>query len=140
MQELTTSQWELMRVCWDLGPATARQVHEASLASKPRNYRTVLATLNNIVKREFLKVEKISGPRKQPTNLYRPVVSRRSATEERIRRCLGPKSRVCGPRRGGDRTGDTAQMDRLAPILYTAFAETSSERGAQQDLYPGSRR
>ena len=86
--ELSKSEWELMLLCWDLGTPTAREVHQASLKNRPRDYRTVLATLNNIVAKGFLRVEKQPGPRNIPTNRYIPAVSRRPAVERRIRAFL----------------------------------------------------
>lgn len=88
MPDLSKSEWELMLICWDLGAPTARQVHQASLKRKPRDYRTVLATLNNVVGKGFLEVEKRPGPRNIPTNHYIPTLSRRRGVERRIRKFL----------------------------------------------------
>lgn len=77
-----------MLICWDLGSPTAREVHEASLEQRARDYRTVLATLNNVVRKGFLRAEKHPGPRNIPTNRYRPTLSRREGLERRIRRFL----------------------------------------------------
>ena len=88
MPTLSKSEWELMLMCWKLGEPTAREVHSASLARRPRDYRTVLATLNNIAAKGFLAVEKHPGPRNIPTNRYRPTVRRRRALEDRIRAFL----------------------------------------------------
>ena len=88
MAELSKSEWELMLVCWDLGTPSAREVHAASLERKARDYRTVLATLNNVVRKGFLKVEKRPGPRNIPTNHYVPTLERRQGIERRIRRFL----------------------------------------------------
>ena len=93
MAALSKSEWELMLLCWELGAPTAREVHRASLADRPRDYRTVLATLNNIVAKGFLRVEKQPGPRNIPTNRYTPAVPRRQAVEERIRAFLGEEMR-----------------------------------------------
>jgi predicted transcriptional regulator len=87
-QNLSRCEWELMLLCWKLGRPTAREVHEASLAKKRRDYRTVLATLNNIAAKGFLRVEKNRGPRNVPTNRYLPAVSRQEAMEQRIRTFL----------------------------------------------------
>ena len=88
MEHLSNAEWELMLVCWDLGPATAREVHEVSSKRTPRDYRTVLATLRNIVKRGYLEIDKQPGPRNIPTNVFSPTVRRRRAVEHRIRRFL----------------------------------------------------
>ena len=88
MPDLSKSEWELMLVCWELGAPSAREVHAASQKRKPRDYRTVLATLNNVVRKGFLDVEKRPGPRTIPTNHYIPTLSRRSGVERRIRKFL----------------------------------------------------
>lgn len=77
-----------MLLCWDLGQPTAREVHAASIREKPRDYRTVLATLNNIAAKGYLEVEKCPGPRNIPTNRYLPAIPRREAVEHRIRTFL----------------------------------------------------
>jgi predicted transcriptional regulator len=42
----TASELEMLRLLWQLGPATARQVHEGALASRPEmQYATVLRLL-----------------------------------------------------------------------------------------------
>ncbi|MGV7210004.1 BlaI/MecI/CopY family transcriptional regulator [Oxalobacteraceae bacterium A2-2] len=42
----TPSELEMLRLLWDSGPATARQVHQAALAARPdMNYATVLRLL-----------------------------------------------------------------------------------------------
>ena len=106
MPELSKSEWELMLVCWDLGAPSAREVHSASLQYKPRDYRTVLATLNNVVRKGFLKVEKRPGPRNIPTNHYIPTLSRRVGVERRIRRFLAE-----------DLGSDSENLDLLRRIL-----------------------
>ena len=88
MAELSKSEWELMLVCWELGTPSAREVHAASVQVRPRDYRTVLATLNNVVRKGFLRVEKRPGPRNIPTNHYVPSLERRAGIERRIRRFL----------------------------------------------------
>ncbi len=88
MAELSRSEWELMLICWKLGTPSAREVHAASQERKARDYRTVLATLNNAVRKGFLRVEKRPGPRNIPTNHYVPTLARRDGIERRIRRFL----------------------------------------------------
>jgi predicted transcriptional regulator len=85
---LSRCEWELMLLCWRLGRPTAREVHTASLKRRVRDYRTVLATLNNVAAKGFLAVRKEPGPRNIPTNRYVPIVARSAATERRIRSFL----------------------------------------------------
>ena len=77
-----------MLLCWKLGKPTAREVHEVALERRERDYRTILATLNNIAAKGFLEVEKHPGPRNIPTNRYVPAMPRREGIEMRIRNFL----------------------------------------------------
>ena len=106
MAELSKSEWELMLICWELGGPSARAVHSTSLDGRPRDYRTVLATLNNIVRKGYLRVEKRPGPRNIPTNHYIPTLSRRQGIERRIRRFLAE-----------DLGSDSENLALLAEIL-----------------------
>ncbi len=109
MVELSKSEWELMLICWELGGPPARAVHAASLEHKPRDYRTILATLNNIVRKGHLRVEKRPGPRNIPTNHYIPTLSRRQGLERRIRRFLNE-----------DLRSDADNLELLAEILRSS--------------------
>jgi BlaI family penicillinase repressor len=68
-----------MNLCWKLGKATARQVHEASLSDKNRDYRTVKTMLDRIAAKGYLEIEKLG-----PLCLYRPAVSRKTARNSAI--------------------------------------------------------
>ncbi|MGE3275187.1 MAG: BlaI/MecI/CopY family transcriptional regulator [Vicinamibacterales bacterium] len=41
----TDAELEVLRVIWDLGPSTVRQIHEVLEAAKPRGYTTILKTI-----------------------------------------------------------------------------------------------
>lgn len=86
VRKLSRSEWEMMLLCWKLDRPSARQVHEAAAAGpRDRDYRTVLATLNNIAAKGFLRVDKQPGPRNIPTNRYIPTLSWKAGLEDRIR-------------------------------------------------------
>jgi predicted transcriptional regulator len=65
----------MMQLCWTLGRATARQVHEAS--DGRRDYRTVKTLLDRIAGKGFLRVEKLGR-----LSLYIPTVRRQRALSE----------------------------------------------------------
>ena len=89
VRRLSKSEWELMLHCWKLGSPTAREVHRAAAAGpRRRDYRTVLATLNNVADKGFLRVEKCAGPRNIPTNRYLPTISFEDGVSERIEEFL----------------------------------------------------
>jgi len=73
-QKLSKSEWTIMNLCWRLGKATAKEIHEASLDRQEREYRTVKTLLDRIAVKGYLKVEKVG-----PVCLFKPVVSRRAA-------------------------------------------------------------
>jgi predicted transcriptional regulator len=73
------TEWTNMKQCWRLEKATARQVHEASLADRKREYATVKTLLDRIVAKGYLVVEKVG-----PVKVYRPSVSRERAVRSAI--------------------------------------------------------
>lgn len=81
--ELSRSEWALMNLCWQLGKATARQIYEASLVLKQRDYRTVKTLLDRMAAKGWLKVEKLG-----PLCLFSPAVPRARAQGRAIREFL----------------------------------------------------
>ena len=71
---LSKSEWTIMNLCWRLKKATARQIHEASLAERKREYATVKTLLDRIAAKGYLSVERVG-----PVKIYRPKVGRRRA-------------------------------------------------------------
>ena len=69
--ELSASEWEIMKICWKNGQASARVIYEESLSDKKRSYHTVKTLLDRIVAKGFLEREKFG-----PIWLYKPAVSR----------------------------------------------------------------
>ncbi|MXY26037.1 MAG: BlaI/MecI/CopY family transcriptional regulator [Acidobacteria bacterium] len=61
-----------MQICWRLGRATARQVHDAS--DRTRDYRTVKTLLDRIAAKGFLRIEKLGR-----LSLFVPAVTRQRA-------------------------------------------------------------
>jgi len=73
-RKLSPAEWQVMNLCWKLRKATARQVYEASLQDRERDYQTVKTLLDRIAAKGYLKVEKLG-----PLCLFSPAVSRASA-------------------------------------------------------------
>jgi predicted transcriptional regulator len=71
---LSKTEWTIMNLCWRLKKATARQIHEASLAERRREYATVKTLLDRIAAKGYLSVERLG-----PVKIYRPKVGRRKA-------------------------------------------------------------
>jgi BlaI family transcriptional regulator, penicillinase repressor len=71
---LSKTEWTIMNLCWRLKKATARQIHEASLVERKREYATVRTLLDRIAAKGYLAVERVG-----PVKVYRPKVGRRRA-------------------------------------------------------------
>lgn len=82
--KLSKSEWALMNLCWDMGRATAREIYEASLKIKKRDYQTVKTLLDRMAAKGFLKVEK-----QGPLCLFSPAVKRSKAVSSAIDEFIG---------------------------------------------------
>jgi len=72
-RKLSPAEWKVMNLCWKLRKTTARQVYEALLADRERDYQTVKTLLDRIAAKGYLKVEKLG-----PLCIFSPAVSRAS--------------------------------------------------------------
>ena len=86
---LSSSEWQLMRICWRLGRCNAREVLREDLKTHIRDYRTILTFMTRMTRKGWLEVEKEGN-----TNYYTPAVAQGEALEERIRQFL---DQVVGP-------------------------------------------
>ncbi len=57
--ELTEAEWEIMRVVWEKEPCAAGTVQEDLTQSRDRAYSTVKTTMDRMVEKGFLEIEKI---------------------------------------------------------------------------------
>ncbi len=57
--ELTEAEWEIMKVVWEKQPCTAGTVQEELAATRDRAYSTVKTTMDRMVEKGFLKIERI---------------------------------------------------------------------------------
>lgn len=94
--ELSRAEWLVMNRCWEQGKATARQIYEATLATKSWNYQTVKTMLDRLTAKGYLTCEKLG-----PLCLFEPAV---------------PRARVVG------RTIDTFWSTVLGNTLAPMFA------------------
>lgn len=81
--ELTEAQWEIMRIVWEKEPCTAGTVQEALAKSKDWAYATVKVTMDRMVGKGFLKIEKIRN-----LQLFRSCVGEVEARRGELRRML----------------------------------------------------
>jgi BlaI family penicillinase repressor len=71
---LSRAEWKLMNHCWNLGRATAKEIHEASLTDRKRDYQTIKTLLDRMVAKGWLEMNKVG-----PVCVYSPAVARRKA-------------------------------------------------------------
>ena len=72
---LTRREWELLKICWNLGRTTARNIHEESLKEKKYAYMTTKTMLDRLVEKDYLTREKLG-----PVWIYKPTMSKKKLT------------------------------------------------------------
>jgi BlaI family transcriptional regulator, penicillinase repressor len=83
----TAAELKILRVLWQLGPATVRQVHAALDAEKPCGYTTVLKFMQIMTAKGLLTRDE-----SQRSHLYRPRVPAESTQRQLVADVL---ERVC---------------------------------------------
>jgi len=81
--ELTEAEWAIMRVVWENEPCAAGTVQEALAESKEWAYSTVKTTMDRMVKKGFLRIEKIRN-----LQLFKACISEIEAKRGELRRML----------------------------------------------------
>jgi BlaI family penicillinase repressor len=72
-------EWAVMKVCWVKGKSTARMIFEELQITRGSKYQTIKTTLDRLVMKEFLTLEKIG-----PICLYTPKVTEKSLTSKAV--------------------------------------------------------
>ncbi len=80
---LTKQELQIMKVVWDLGSASVKQVCETISQKKPTAYTTIL-TLMGILEEKGVLVHSRSGR----AYIYTPLLSRQQATQNHIKDLL----------------------------------------------------
>ncbi len=80
---LTEAEWEIMKVVWEKQPCAAGTVQETLAESKDWAYSTVKTTMDRMVEKGFLKVEKIRN-----LQLFRSCISQVDAKRGEFRKML----------------------------------------------------
>jgi BlaI family penicillinase repressor len=81
--ELTEGEWEIMKVVWDKEPCTAGTVQEIMAMTKERAYSTVKTTMDRMVEKGFLRIERIRN-----LQLFRSCISEVDAKRGEFRKML----------------------------------------------------
>jgi BlaI family penicillinase repressor len=81
--ELTEAEWDIMKVVWDKEPCTAGTVQELMAMTKERAYSTVKTTMDRMVEKGFLRIERIRN-----LQLFRSCISEVDAKRGEFRKML----------------------------------------------------
>lgn len=81
--ELTEAEWEIMNVVWDKEPCAAGTVQEALAKSRDWAYATVKLTMDRMVTKGFLEINKIRN-----LQLFRSCISEVEARRGELRKML----------------------------------------------------
>ena len=81
--ELTEAEWAIMRVVWEEEPCAAGTVQEALADTKGWTYATVKITMDRMVEKGFLKINKIRN-----LQLFRSCLSEVQARQGELRKML----------------------------------------------------
>ena len=81
--KLTEAEWEIMKVVWEKEPCAAGTVQEALTKNRNRAYSTVKTTMDRMVEKGFLKIEKIRN-----LQLFKSCISEVDARRGEFRRML----------------------------------------------------
>jgi BlaI family penicillinase repressor len=82
--ELTEAEWEIMRVVWEREPCAAGAVQEALAATRDWCYATVKLTMDRMVAKGFLQIERIRN-----LQLFRSCINEVEARRGELRKMLG---------------------------------------------------
>ncbi|MHC4206716.1 MAG: BlaI/MecI/CopY family transcriptional regulator [Planctomycetota bacterium] len=81
--ELTEAEWEIMSVVWEKEPCAAGTVQEALAKSRDWAYATVKITMDRMVKKGFLEINRIRN-----LQLFRSCISEVEARRGELRKML----------------------------------------------------
>ncbi len=81
--ELTEAEWEIMRVVWAKEPCAAGTVQETLAATRDWCYATVKLTMDRMVQKGFLEINKIRN-----LQLFRSCISEVEARRGELRKML----------------------------------------------------
>lgn len=81
--ELTEAEWEIMKVLWEKQPCAAGTVQETLAKSRDWAYSTVKTTMDRMVEKGFLKIDRIRN-----LQLFRSCISEVDAKRGEFRKML----------------------------------------------------
>jgi len=81
--ELTEAEWDIMKVVWEKEPCAAGTVQETLAQSRDRAYSTVKTTMDRMVDKGFLEIERIRN-----LQLFKSCISEVDARRGEFRKML----------------------------------------------------
>ena len=81
--ELTEAEWDIMKVIWEKEPCAAGTVQETLAERRDRAYSTVKTTMDRMVEKGFLQIERIRN-----LQLFRSCISEVDAKRGEFRKML----------------------------------------------------
>jgi BlaI family penicillinase repressor len=81
--ELTEAEWDIMKIVWDKEPCAAGTVQETLAKSRDRAYSTVKTTMDRMVDKGFLEIERIRN-----LQLFKSCISEVDAKRGEFRKML----------------------------------------------------
>ena len=81
--ELTEVEWEIMKVVWEKEPCAAGTVQESLVESRDRAYSTVKTTMDRMVEKGFLEIQRIRN-----LQLFKSRISELDAKRGEFRKML----------------------------------------------------
>ena len=81
--ELTEAEWDIMKVVWEKEPCAAGTVQETLAQTRSRAYSTVKTTMDRMVEKGFLQIERIRN-----LQLFKSCISEVDAKRGEFRKML----------------------------------------------------
>ena len=81
--ELTEAEWEIIKVVWEKEPCAAGTVQETLAQSRDRAYSTIKTTMDRMVEKSFLEIERIRN-----LQLFKSCISEVDARRGEFRKML----------------------------------------------------
>jgi BlaI family penicillinase repressor len=81
--ELTEAEWDIMKVVWEKEPCAAGTVQETLTQTRDRAYSTVKTTMDRMVEKGFLQIERIRN-----LQLFKSCISEVDARRGEFRKML----------------------------------------------------
>jgi BlaI family penicillinase repressor len=73
----TDAQLEILKILWERGPLTVRQVHEELSRAKPSQYTTTLKMMQVMTERGL-----VARDERERSHVYRPLIQREAAQQQ----------------------------------------------------------